>query len=87
MVFGNPLRVTISRSGSASPAERKAESIFELWTTDLTRYGSRPCGAEFIEAELIYQNPFCTTKLPIAITPVYSRFGRGWKSMFVEFGC
>jgi hypothetical protein len=53
----------------------------------LTRYGSRPCGAEFIEAELIYQNPFCTTKLPIAITPVYIRFDKGWKSMFVEFGC
>ncbi len=87
MVFGNPLRVTISRSGSASPAERKAESIFELWTTDLTRYGSRPCGAEFIEAELIYQNPFCRTKLSIVIASVYIEFDGGWESMFVEFGC
>jgi hypothetical protein len=87
MVFGNPLRVTISRKGRASPAERKAERIFELWTTDLTRYGSRPCGAEFIRTELIYQNLFCKTKQPITSTLLYIGFHWGCRSMFVEFGC
>ncbi len=87
MVFGNPLRLAISRSGRASPAERKAERIFELWTTDLTRYGSRLWGEEFIRAELIYQNPFCITKLPITLTLVYIGFGWCCRLMFVEFGC
>ena len=86
MVFGNPLRVTISRKGRASPAERKAERIFELWTTDLTRYGSRPCAGEFIRAELIYQNPFCNTKLPTTPALVYIGFDRSSRQMFVEFG-
>ena len=87
MVFGNPLRLAISRSGRASPAERKADRIFELWTTDLTKYGSRLCGEGFISAELIYQNPFCKTKLPITSALGYIKFDWCCRSMFVEFGC
>jgi hypothetical protein len=87
MVFGNPLRATISRNGKASPAERKAERIFELWITDLTRYGSRPCGAEFMRAQLIYQNPFCNTKLPITSALVYIGFNWCHRVTFVEFSC
>src|SRR3954452_13299282 len=41
MLLGSPLRPAISRRGSASPDDRKAESSREAWTTDLTRYGSR----------------------------------------------
>src|SRR5687768_14580655 len=41
MLFGSPLRAEISRSGSASPEVRNADSSCEEWTTDLTRYGSR----------------------------------------------
>ena len=37
MLFGNPLRAEISRSGSASPDERNADSSCAEWTTDLTR--------------------------------------------------
>src|ERR671911_779232 len=47
MLFGSPLRAEISRSGSASPDARNADSSCEECTTDLTRYGSRPgvlCG-------------------------------------------
>jgi rhamnose transport system ATP-binding protein len=42
MLFGSPLRAAISRSGSASPDDRNAESSCAECTTDLTRYGSRP---------------------------------------------
>src|SRR5262245_54611597 len=41
MLLGNPLRDEISRSGSASPEARNADSTRDEWTTDLTRYGSR----------------------------------------------
>src|SRR4029450_8708227 len=41
MLFGSPLRAAISRSGSASPDERNAESSCEECTTDLPRCGSR----------------------------------------------
>ena len=37
MLFGSPLRAATSRSGSASPDERKADSSCDEWTTDLTR--------------------------------------------------
>ena len=37
MLFGRPLRAAISRSGSASPDERNADSSCDEWTTDLTR--------------------------------------------------
>ena len=37
MLLGSPLRAAISRSGSASPDERNADSSCEEWTTDLTR--------------------------------------------------
>ena len=37
MLFGSPLRAAISRSGSASPEVRNAESTREEWTTDFTR--------------------------------------------------
>ena len=41
MLFGRPLRPEISRSGSASPDDRNADSRRDAWTTDFTRYGSR----------------------------------------------
>src|SRR5262245_28162306 len=41
MLFGSPLRAAISRSGSASPDVRNADSTRDEWTTDFTRYGSR----------------------------------------------
>lgn len=41
MLLGRPLRETTSRSGRASPDERKAASTSDECTTDLTRYGSR----------------------------------------------
>src|SRR5260370_36630923 len=41
MVFGSPLRAATSRSGSAPPHARKAESSRDECTTDFTRYGSR----------------------------------------------
>ncbi len=41
MLFGNPQRALTSRSGSASPDDRNAESTCAACTTDLTRYGSR----------------------------------------------
>src|SRR5262245_44963734 len=41
MLLGRPDRPATSRSGSASPDDRNAESSCEAWTTDLTRYGSR----------------------------------------------
>src|SRR5690242_19870649 len=43
MLFGSPLRAATSRNGSASPEDRKADSNCDECTTDLTRYGSRPC--------------------------------------------
>ena len=42
MLFGSPLRAAISRSGRASPEVRNAERSCDEWTTDFTRYGSRP---------------------------------------------
>src|SRR5687768_13809330 len=42
MLFGSPLRPEISRRGSASPELRNADSNCDEWTTDFTRYGSRP---------------------------------------------
>src|SRR5262245_40459832 len=44
MLLGRPLRDEISRSGSASPELRKAESTCDECTTDFTRYGSRAGG-------------------------------------------
>ena len=44
MLFGSPLRAAISRSGSASPDERNADSSCEACTTAFTRYGSRRAG-------------------------------------------
>src|SRR3990170_1244714 len=44
MLLGRPLLAATSRSGNASPDERNADSSCEEWTTDLTRYGSRPGG-------------------------------------------
>src|SRR4051812_16161202 len=41
MLLGRPLRAEISRSGSASPVERNADSSCAECTTDFTRYGSR----------------------------------------------
>src|SRR5262245_34701949 len=41
MLLGKPLRRAISRSGSASPDARNADSTRDECTTDLTRYGSR----------------------------------------------
>src|SRR5262245_11046863 len=41
MLLGKPLRPETSRSGSASPEPRNAESSRDAWTTDFTRYGSR----------------------------------------------
>src|SRR3954454_16412733 len=43
MLLGRPLRAATSRSGSASPEDRNADSNCDECTTDLTRYGSRPC--------------------------------------------
>ena len=44
MLLGSPLRDEISRSGSASPDERNADSSCDACTTDFTRYGSRAAG-------------------------------------------
>src|ERR1043165_6496286 len=41
MLFGSPDRLATSRSGSASPDDRNADSSRDAWTTDFTRYGSR----------------------------------------------
>ena len=48
MLFGSPLRATTSRSGSASPDDRNADSTSEECTTDFTRYGSRDGGLGFM---------------------------------------
>ena len=37
MLLGSPLRDDTSRSGSASPDARNADSTCEAWMTDLTR--------------------------------------------------
>ena len=37
MLFGSPLRAAISRSGSASPDDRNADSSCDACTTDFTR--------------------------------------------------
>ena len=50
MLFGNPLRTAISRSGRASPDVRNAESTRVECTTDLTRYGSREATFAVISA-------------------------------------
>src|SRR4029453_13129428 len=48
MLFGSPLLATTSRSGSASPDERNAASTSDECMTDLTRYGSRDGGFDFM---------------------------------------
>ena len=61
MLFGSALRAEISRSGRASPEERKADSTCDACTTALTRYGSRR-GAEGdgdavpLKVEMLAQN-------------------------------
>src|SRR5678815_459670 len=44
MLLGSPLRAATSRSGSASPDERKADNSCAECITDFTRYGSREGG-------------------------------------------
>ena len=61
MLLGKPLRAAISRSGSASPDARKAESTRDECTTDLTRYGSR-AGAMDVSSRV----PVCETPWIVA---------------------
>src|ERR1041385_7242077 len=66
MLLGSPLREEISRSGSASPEVRNADSTCTECTTALTRYGSRvrPADSEVAMVRIIAKRfALCNTLL------------------------
>src|SRR3954471_6984512 len=99
MLFGSPLRAAISRSGSASPEVRKADSSCDEWTTDLTRYGSRTGGLELmmccrppvaqkaVREPIIAQRFATRNKITLRRSPKYAylnRFHTQFFGLFLE---